>query len=167
MSTTFSANLGSFESLNVRRQVRLEAMLLPHALHRRVADTNLLGQHARAPVRGVLRLLFGRARDDPEPHLVADALLAGARPLALVLEQALDTAVHVGLLPPPDRRLGNARLAADRVGAKTSCGQQNDGGALDDLLRRLAIGNQPLQSRPITGPDVQACLNIPHVRPLH
>jgi hypothetical protein len=60
------------------------------------------------------------------------------------------------------RRIGDARLVTDRVGAEAAPRQQDDAGALGDLLRRLAIGNQPLQCRPITGPDVQASLDIPH-----
>ena len=141
------------------RQMRLEAVLLPHALHCRVADAHLLGQHARAPVRGVRRLLLSRAPNDREPHRLADPRLAGERALALVLQEALDTTLHVRRLPAPHGRLGDARLATDRVGSETTPRQQDDAG---DLLRRLAIGNEPLQCRPITGPDVQASLDMPH-----
>src|SRR5688572_10810819 len=142
--------------------MRLEAVLLPHALHRRVTDAHLLGQHARAPVRGVGGLLLGGALHDREPHLVADALLAGAEAFALLLLEALNTALHVRLLPAPHGRLGDARLPADRAGAETAPRQQDNAGALGDLLRRLAIGNQPLQCCPATGPDVKASLDIPH-----
>src|SRR5262249_58486136 len=48
-----------------------------------LADAHLLGQRARAPMRGVGRLLLGGAPHDRQPHLVADALLAGARAFAL------------------------------------------------------------------------------------
>src|SRR5271165_3929558 len=78
--------------------MRLEAMLLPDALHGRVADADLLGQHACAPVRCVLGLLLGCTLHDRDPHLGTDRLLAGARALAPVLEQALDATIHVGFL---------------------------------------------------------------------
>ena len=73
--------------------MRLEAMLLPDALHGRVADADLLGQHTCAPVRCVLGLLLGCTLHDREPHLGTDRLLAGARALAPVLEQALDATI--------------------------------------------------------------------------
>src|SRR5262245_35540981 len=79
--------------------MRLEPMLLPHPLHRRMPHTELCGQHACAPMRGVCRLLIGGTGHDLEPHRIADALLARARALALVLAQTLDAAGHVRLLP--------------------------------------------------------------------
>src|SRR5260221_7314158 len=66
------------------RQMWLEAMLLPDALHGCVADTDLLGQHPRAPVRCVPGFLLGSPRHDREPHFGTDRLLARARPLAPV-----------------------------------------------------------------------------------
>jgi hypothetical protein len=67
-------------------------------------------------------------------------------------------------LPAPHRWVGQARLAHDRIGSGTAP-RQHDLGSLHDLLRGLAIGNEPLQCRPIAGPDVQACLDIPNAAP--
>ena len=32
----------------------------------------------------------------------------------------------------------------------------------NDFLRRLAISDEPLQCRPVTGPDVRACIDVSH-----
>src|SRR4249920_3865036 len=125
--------------------MRLEAMLLPDTLHGRVADADLLGQHPGAPVRCVLGLLLGRPRDDREPHFRTDRLLARAWPLAPILEQALDAAVHVGFLPAPNRRLRYPSLALDSIGAEPATRQQQNACACNDFLRRLAISDEPLQ----------------------
>src|SRR5258708_30958536 len=140
----------------------LEAMLLPDALHGCVADTDLLGQHPRAPVRCVPGFLLGCPRHDREPHFGTDRLLARARPLAPVLEQALDAAVHVGFLPAPNRRLRHPSLAPDGIRAEAATRQQHNACARNDFLRRLAIGDEPLQCRAVTGPDVQARINVSH-----
>ena len=113
-------------------------------------------------MRGVLWLLLGRAHHDLEPHLVTDALLAGKRALALILEQPIYPAIQVGLLPAPHSRLGDVRLSLDRARAEALSRQQHDAGTLDDLLRRLAIGNEPLQPRPLNRPDIKACIHISH-----
>jgi hypothetical protein len=140
----------------------LEAMLLPDALHGRVADADLLGQHPCAPVRCVLGLLLSRPRHDRKPHFGTDRLLARAWPLAPILEQSLDAAVHVSFLPAPNRRLRYLSLALDSIGAEPATRQQHNARAHNDLLRRIAIGDEPLQCRPITGPDVQACIDVSH-----
>ena len=93
------------------------ARQVPDALHGRVADADLLGQHPCAPVCCVLGLLLGRPRHDREPHFGTDRLLARAWPLAPILEQALDAAAHVGLLPAPNRRLRYLSLALDGIRA--------------------------------------------------
>src|SRR6185295_810331 len=131
------SKLGIVRQFERARQMRLEAVFFPHPLYRRVADAELLRQQARAPVRGVLWLLLGRAHHDLEPHLVTDALLAGKRALALILEQPIYPAIQVGLLPAPHSRLGDARLSLDRARAEALSRQQHDAGTLDDLLRRL------------------------------
>ena len=142
--------------------MRLEAMLLPDALHGRVADADLLGQHACAPVRCVLGLLLGCTLHDREPYLGTDRLLAGARALPPVLEQALDATIHVGFLPAPNRRLRYPSLALDAIRAEPATRQQHNACACNDFLRRLAISDEPLQCRPVTGPDVQACIDVSH-----
>src|ERR1700689_2978114 len=138
------------------------ARQVPDALHGRVADADLLGQHPCAPVCCVLGLLLGRPRHDREPHFGTDRLLARAWPLAPILEKSLDAAVHVGFLPAPNRRLRYPSLALDSIGADPATRQQHNARAHNDLLRRLAIGDEPLQCRPVTGPDVAACFGVSH-----
>ena len=144
------------------RQMWLEAMLLPDALHGRVADADLLGQHTRTPVRCVPGLLVGCACYNREPQFGTDWLLARAPPLAPVLKQALDAAVHVSFLPAPNRRLRHPSLALDGIRPQSATRQQHNACACNDFLRRLAIGDEPLQCRAVTGPDVQACINVSH-----
>src|SRR3954467_15788426 len=113
MSTTFSANFGSLESLNGRDRCGLR----PCSFHTRctvVTNADLRGQHPRAPMRGVLGLLLGCPRHDRKPQFGTDRLLARPRPLAPVLEQALDAAFHVGFLPTPNRGLRYPSLALNR-----------------------------------------------------
>src|SRR5271166_2217552 len=129
--------------------MRLEAML-PDALHGRVADADLLGQHACAPVRCVLGLLLGCTLHDRDPHLGTDRLLAGARALAPVLEQALDATIHVGFLPAPNRRLRYPSLALDAIRAEPATRQQHNACACNDFLRRTTyrvIGDWPRLER--------------------
>jgi hypothetical protein len=158
----FLSELWIVGELKWARQMRLEAMFLPDALHGRVTDADLRGQHPCAPVRCVLGLLLGCPRHDREPYFSTDRLLAGARALAPVLEQALDAALHVSLLPAPNRRLRHPSLALDSIRSEAATRQQHDACACDDFLRRLAIGQEPLECRAVTGPDVQACLNVSH-----
>jgi len=158
----FLSELWIVGELEWARQMRLEAMFLPDALHGRVTDADLRSQHPRAPVCCVLGLLLGSQRYDREPYFGTDRLLAGARALASVLEQALDATIHVGLLPAPNRRLGHPSLALDGIRPEAATRQQNNAGACDDFLRRLAIGEEPLQCHTVTGPDVQACIDVSH-----
>jgi hypothetical protein len=59
--------LGKFRiirQLERARQVRLQAMVSPHALYRRVANAELFGQRGRAPVRRIRWLLLCGPPDD-------------------------------------------------------------------------------------------------------
>ena len=55
------------------------------------------------------------------------------------MQQALDTFLHEALLPAPHRRLGNARLAHDRVRAVPVGAEENDARPPDVLLKRVPI----------------------------
>src|SRR5215813_3383041 len=142
--------------------MRFEAVLLPNTLHRRMPDTHLLGHRPRAPVRCILRFLLGSLHHDLQANSLVDALLTCPWSSALLLEQSLDAALHIGLLPAPDGGLRDLRLALDRTRPKSASRQQHDAGASRQFLRRIAIGNEPLQCRSITGPDVQACFDLSH-----
>src|SRR5262249_511258 len=134
--------------------MRLEAMLLPNALHGRVPNTHLLGHHPCCPVGSVPRLLLDGLGHNLQASSIVNALLACSRPLAFVLEQPLDATLHIGLLPAPNGGFGDACLAFEGTRAKAAPRQQSDAGACRQFLRRLAIGNEPLQSRSIIGTDV-------------
>jgi len=46
------------------------------------ASSDLPGQHARTPMRGVRGLFLGGHGDDPKPHRVADTRFSGFRSLS-------------------------------------------------------------------------------------
>src|SRR5215475_2320095 len=134
MSRTFSANLGSFDSL----MERVRCGLSPCSFHTRctvVCPTPSSAASKRA-LQCVAFAGFSLAVRVTILSRTASLMrfLPGARALALVLAQTLD-AGHVRLLPAPHRWFGNARLAHDRIGACTAPRQQHDLGSLDDLLR--------------------------------
>ena len=162
MSTTFSANFGSFDSLNGR----VRCGLRPCSFQTRctvVWRTPISSANIRAlQCVACLGFFLGCTLHDREPHLGTDRLLAGARALAPVLEQALDATIHVGFLPAPNRRLRYPSLALDAIRAEPATRQQHNACACNDFLRRLAISDEPLQCRPVTGPDVQACIDVSH-----
>ena len=68
----------------------------------------------------------------------------------------------LGFLPAPNRRLRYPSLALDAIRAEPATRQQHNACACNDFLRRLAISDEPLQCRPVTGPDVQACIDVSH-----
>src|ERR1700675_2489995 len=113
MSTAFSANLGSLESLNGRDRCGLR----PCSFQTRctvVWPTPISSANIRA-LQCVACLGFS---------LAVRVTIAG--PLAPILEQALDAAVHVGFLPAPNRRLRNPSLALDSIRAKSATRQQHN-----------------------------------------
>ena len=60
MSSSFSANCGSLETLKGPAQVRLKSVLLPDASDRRRAEVCRASHDPAAPVRGSLRLALRR-----------------------------------------------------------------------------------------------------------
>src|SRR6202162_4284992 len=101
MSTTFSANFGSLESLNGRDRCGLR----PCSFQTRgtvVWPTPISSANIRA-LQCVACLGFS----------LAVRVTTRAWPLGPVLEQALGAAVHVGFLPAPNRRLRYPSLALD------------------------------------------------------
>ena len=72
------------------------------------------------------------------------------------------TLLNTPRLPAPNRRLRYPSLALDAIRAEPATRQQHNACACNDFLRRLAISDEPLQCRPVTGPDVQACIDVSH-----
>src|SRR3974377_882573 len=122
-------------------------MLLPDPPHGRVADAHFPSHKPRAPERCarvllpclspprrrragfvLLGFLLSRPRHDGEPHFGTDRLLARAWPLAPILEQSLDAALHVSFLPAPNRRLRYLSLALDGIGGGHATRQQHKPG---------------------------------------
>src|SRR5258708_12859043 len=105
MWTSLSANFGSLESLKGRDRCGLR----PCSFQTRctvVWPTPISSANIRA-LQCVACLGFSLAVRVTIASRTSAliGLLARARPLAPVLEQALDAAVHVGFLPAPNRRL--------------------------------------------------------------
>ena len=148
--------VGELEGLDL---VGLEPMRVPDALHRRMADPQMLSQAAHAPLRRVGRHLMQGRLDNAPDHRIAELGLAPAT--RRILEQTVETGAHVSLLPAPDRRLALARRRADRHRAVAVRRQQHDPRTPRVLLRAHPIGHHPFQPFPIPRPkpDLNA---LPH-----
>ena len=69
----------------------------------------------------------------------------------LVAQQARDTIGHEALLPAPDRRLADTRIAHDLGRAAAVCRQQHDLRSPDVLLRSVSVGHDRVQVDTIRG----------------
>ena len=151
MSLSFSANLGSFDSLNVRMRWG-ELMGLKDALHRSQTHARRLRQHPAGPMAGFSRRRRERQIDHPLHRGRRQRRLAGfAR---LIAREPFDAFGHETSLPAPHHRLGLAGSAHDleRAAAVGRC--KDDFGAPDMLLRRVAIGNNRLKPTAIVWRDL-------------
>src|SRR4029079_7625142 len=95
-------------------------------------------------------------RSERQPHDLGDPIVRNRRPAGwagLVAEQPGHARLHEPLLPAPDASLRLARRRHDRVRARTVAGEKHDPRAPDVLLRRVAIGDDGLQTLAIGGRD--------------
>ena len=165
MSSTFVGEVGIVGDLEAAHEMRLEAVFGPDALHARVADAHLLGHRSHAPVRGVGRALLHGLLDDLELDRRADRLPAGR--FGAAFDETIDAGLDEIVLPAPDRGLRNPDLAHDRHDAMTVRRHQHDPRALGDLLRRVSIGEQPLQIRCEPSAQVRIEFIVPMPRVNH
>ena len=152
MSRSFSANFGSFDSLKVRmrcgaswwasRMRCTERRLTPAALAS-IRPVQWVASPGGADERQV---------DHPLHRGRRQRRLAGLA--RLVAQQPVDALRHEALLPAPDHRLGLAGSPHDLGGAAAVGGGQDDFGAPDMLLRRVAIGDDRLKPTAIFRRDV-------------
>ena len=71
--------------------------------------------------------------------------------VSTALSQEHDAFLHEPLLPAPHHRLAAAGAALDGVGAQPVCGQQNDAGPPDMLLRAVSVRHHRLKQSTVGG----------------
>ncbi len=79
-----------------------------------------------------------------------------ARRAGLVAQQAIHAGLHEPLLPAPDGGLSHTRLTHDLGRAIAVRGEQHNPGALDMLLRAVAVADDGEQPLTVAGGDMQA-----------
>ena len=152
MSLSFSANLESFDSLNVRMRWGGELMGLEDALHRSQTHARRLRRHPAGPMAGFSLRRRERQIDHPLHRGRRQRRLAGfAR---LVAREPFDAFGHETSLPAPHHRLGLAGSAHDlgRAAAVGRC--KDDFGAPDMLLRRVGIRHNRFKPTAIVRRDL-------------
>ena len=143
MSSSFSANSGSWLSLKVLDQMRLQAVGVPDAPHAGLADARRCRHRARAPVRGVGRFLMrGHLHDLLHAAIGDGACSARSR---CVLLQSGDAAFQKALAPPRRLLRRDAHPPRDLLVLQTLGGQQHDPRPLHHTRRRRALSRQTLQ----------------------
>ena len=129
-----------------------------------MADADLLGHGAHAPVRPIGGHFVCRLRQHPQLHLRCERLFA-RRP-RLVPQQPLDAFGDIALLPAPNARLRLARAPHDRHRAEAVRRRQHDPRAPNNLAPRIAIRHKPLKTSPVRRAQINADV-IPHGRELN
>ena len=137
--------VGIVGNLEAAHEMRLEAVLCPDTLHAGVADAHGVSHGPNTPVGGVGRALLHGLFHDRELNRPAERLPAGR--FGATFDEPCDPGLHEIFLPAPDRGLRNPDLAPNRRDPMTVRVHKNDPGAFDDLLRRVPIGQQPVQFR--------------------
>ena len=135
--------------LELTPAVRRKTVCFPDRLHCRDREAGRFGHRSCRPMG---RRMWWRI--ERQGYHVIDALAPhgqGARRTSLVPQQAIDVIRHEALLPSPDAGFGLAGRRHDRVGAEAIAAQQNDPGAPDMFLSRVAIANNRVQTISITG----------------
>ncbi|AWM29807.1 hypothetical protein AOX55_00004371 (plasmid) [Sinorhizobium fredii CCBAU 25509] len=142
--------------------VGLETVRLPDAAHRAGADAHLGRHHVGSPVRRLARRVGKRKRH----HLLADLRpeRRNARGARLVAQETLEAFRGEALLPAPHAGLRLAGLSHDLDGADAIGTQQDDLGAPDVLLRRIAITDEGSQALAIgrRNGEGYSCAHAPH-----
>ena len=133
--------------LELSPAVRLQPVRLPDAPHRAGADAGCLRHHVGGPVRGLAGRVGERQRHHPLGDLGPER--RNARGPRLVAQEPVDAFLGEALLPAPDAGLGLAGLPHDLDRADAVGAQQDDLGAPDVLLRRVAVLDQRPQAAAI------------------
>jgi hypothetical protein len=141
------AKLRVVGELETARQMRLEPMRRPDALHARMAEADRLGHLAQRPVRALRRLFVERHGDDALDRRRLKRRLA-PRPGRVSFEPG-GAARDVTISPPADRSLGLAGRANNRRHARPLRPHQHDPRSPNQFLRRVSARHPALQPRPI------------------
>lgn len=136
--------LGIVGELELPPAMGRQAVRLPDASDRAGADAGSLRHHVGGPVCGLARRVRQRLRHHAYGHLGAER--GNARWPRLVAQQSFEACRGEALLPAPHAGLGLAGLPHDLDGTGAVSAQQDDLGAPDVLLRRIAIFDDSHQS---------------------
>ncbi len=136
--------VGQLEGL---RQMRLQPVRRPDALHAGVAESYGLGELACRPMRPRRRLLVQRHRDHPRNHRCRQRLLA-TRPGRIAFQPG-DAAGKVVVAPAVGGPLGLTQRPHNRRDPVSCRPHQDDPRAPDPLLGRVPVRHPTLQPRPI------------------
>jgi len=124
--------------------VGLKAVRLPDAAHGAGADAGGFRHHVGGPVRGFARRILQRQRHHALGHFGTER--RDARWPRLVAQQSFEACRGEALLPAPHAGLGLAGLPHDLDGTGAVDAQQDDLGAPDVLLWRIAVFDESHQS---------------------
>ena len=124
--------------------VGLKAVRLPDAAYRAGADAGGLRHHVGGPVRPLAKRILQRQRHHAPGHFRTER--RNARGPRLVAQQSFEACRGEALLPAPHAGLGLAGLSHDLDGTGAVGAQQDDLGAPDALLRRIAVFDDSHQS---------------------
>jgi hypothetical protein len=130
--------------LELAPAVGLQPVRLPDTTHRTRADAGRGRHHVGGPVRRLARRVLQRQRHHTLSHFRPER--RNARGSRLVAQQSFEAFRCEALLPTPYAGLGFAGLPHDLDGAHTVAAQQNDLGAPNMLLRRIANPDQRAQA---------------------
>jgi hypothetical protein len=130
--------------LELAPAVGLQAVRLPDAAHRAGTDAGGLRHHVGGPMRGLAGWVLQRQRHHAFGHFGTER--ENARGPRLVTQQPFETLLGKALLPAPHAGLGFACSPHDVDGADAVGAQQDDFGAPDMLLPRVAILDERHQS---------------------
>lgn len=150
--------------LELSPAVGLKAVRLPDPAHRAGADAHRGRHHVGSPVRRLARRVGKRKRHHPLTDLRPER--RDARGARLVAQETLEAFGGEALLPAPHAGLRFAGLPHDLDGADAIGTQQDDLGAPDVLLRRIAISDERDQALAIARRNGEgySCTHARHTR---
>ena len=129
--------------------MRCQASGLPDLMDLGARHAARLGHVAHRPVRRIFRRLIMKRSPDDVGHLALFERRNARRP-GLVAQQSIHAGLEIAILPSPDRRFGQTRLAHDLGGANPVRSQQHHRRPPDMLLTAIPIGQDRCQTLTIS-----------------
>ena len=143
--------------------MRLQPVRAPDALHAGVRDARRFRHAARLHLRRIRRLLMQGHMHDPLDRLRRERL--ASRRARGVFQEPVHALRHIAATPAPHREQALAHRRGDRLRRQPIACQKHDPRSPNQLLRRVPVPDQPLQSLTIGIAD-QNPFDLPHRRRL-